>query len=80
MAQFLIEAITLSGVGGVIGIILGVGIALVIPLFVTVLPTSVSLWSIAMAFSFSMAVGVFFGVYPARKASLQDPITALRYE
>jgi putative ABC transport system permease protein len=80
MAQFLIEAITLSGVGGVIGILLGVGIALVIPIFVTVLPTSVSLWSIAMAFSFSMAVGVFFGVYPARKASLQDPISALRYE
>ena len=80
MAQFLIEAITLSGVGGVIGIVLGVGIALLIPLFVTVLPTSVSAWSIVMAFSFSMAVGVFFGVYPARKASLQDPITALRYE
>ena len=80
MAQFLIEAITLSGVGGVIGIILGVGIALLIPLFITVLPTSVSLWSIVMAFSFSMAVGVFFGVYPARKASLQDPITALHYE
>jgi putative ABC transport system permease protein len=80
MAQFLIEAITLSGVGGVIGILLGVGIALLIPMFVTVLPTSVSLWSIAMAFTFSMAVGVFFGVYPARKASLQDPITALRYE
>jgi putative ABC transport system permease protein len=80
MAQFLIEAVTLSGVGGLIGILLGVGIALMIPLFVTVLPTSVSFWSIAMAFSFSMAVGVFFGVYPARKASLQDPITALRYE
>jgi putative ABC transport system permease protein len=80
MAQFLIEAITLSGVGGIIGIVLGVGIALLIPLFVTVLPTSVSLWSIVMAFSFSMAVGVFFGVYPARKASLQDPISALRYE
>jgi len=80
MAQFLIEAITLSGVGGVIGILLGVGIALLIPMFITVLPTSVSFWSIAMAFSFSMAVGVFFGVYPARKASLQDPITALRYE
>jgi len=80
MAQFMIEAVTLSGVGGIIGILLGVGIALLIPMFVTVLPTSVSLWSIVMAFSFSMAVGVFFGVYPARKASLQDPITALRYE
>jgi len=80
MAQFLIEAITLSGVGGVIGIVLGVGIALLIPMFVTVLPTSVSLWSIVMAFTFSMAVGVFFGVYPARKAALQDPISALRYE
>ncbi len=80
MAQFMTEAVTLSGVGGIIGILLGVGIALLIPVFVTVLPTSVSLWSIAMAFSFSMAVGIFFGVYPARKAALQDPITALRYE
>ncbi len=80
MAQFMIEAMTLSGVGGVIGIILGVGLALLIPMFVTVLPTSVSTWSILMAFSFSVAVGVFFGVYPARKAALQDPIQALRYE
>jgi putative ABC transport system permease protein len=80
MAQFMIEAVTLSGVGGLIGIVLGVGIALLIPVFVTVLPTSVSFWSILMAFTFAMAVGVFFGVYPARKAALQDPIAALRYE
>jgi putative ABC transport system permease protein len=80
MAQFIVEAITLSGAGGVIGILVGVSLALVIPLFVTVLPTSVSAWSIIMAFSFSVAVGVFFGVYPARKAALQDPIQALRYE
>jgi len=80
MAQFMIEAITISGAGGIIGILLGVGIALLIPVFVTVLPTSVSLWSIMMAFFFSAAVGVFFGVYPARKAALQDPIQALRYE
>ncbi len=80
MAQFMIEAVTLSGVGGIIGIIVGVGLALLIPVFVTVLPTSVSIWSLAMAFSFSAAVGIFFGVYPARKASLQDPIQALRYE
>jgi putative ABC transport system permease protein len=80
MAQFLIEAMTLSAAGGVIGIALGVGISLLIPVFVTVLPTSVSLWSILLAFFFSVAVGVFFGVYPARKAALQDPIQALRYE
>ena len=80
MAQFMIEAMTLSGAGGIIGIITGVGLALIIPVFVDVLPTSVSLWSILMAFSFSAAVGVFFGVYPARKASHQDPIQALRYE
>ncbi len=80
LAQFMIEAITLSGAGGLIGIILGVGLALLIPVFVEVLPTSVSLWSILMAFFFSAAVGIFFGVYPARKAAMQDPIQALRYE
>ncbi len=80
MAQFMIEAMTLSGAGGIIGILLGVGLALVTPVFVDVLPTSVSAWSILTAFSFSAAVGVFFGVYPARKAALQDPIQALRYE
>ena len=80
MAQFIIEAITLSGAGGIVGIVIGVGLALLIPVFVDVLPTSVSIWSILMAFFFSAAVGVFFGVYPARKAALQDPIQALRYE
>ncbi len=80
LAQFMIEAITLSGAGGIIGIMLGVGLALLIPVFVDVLPTSVSLWSILMAFFFSAAVGIFFGVYPARKAAMQDPIQALRYE
>ena len=78
--QFMIEAVTLSAAGGVIGIVLGVGLALLIPVFVDVLPTSISVWSILTAFFFSGAVGVFFGVYPARRAALQDPIQALRYE
>ncbi len=78
--QFIIEAMTLSVVGGMIGIFLGVCIALMIPVFVPVLPTSVSIWSIVLAVTFSVAVGIFFGVYPARKAALQDPIQALRYE
>jgi len=51
-----------------------------LPVFVTVLLTNVSAWSIIIAFSFSAAMDVFFGVYPARKASLQEPIQALRYE
>ncbi len=78
--QFMIEAVTLSAAGGVLGIVLGVGLALLIPVFVDVLPTSISVWSILTAFFFSGAVGVFFGVYPARRAALQDPIQALRYE
>jgi putative ABC transport system permease protein len=75
--QFLIEALTLSGLGGVIGIILGIGLSLLISLFFT---TSVTLWSVALSFGFSMLVGVVFGVTPAIRASKLDPITALRYE
>jgi len=79
MFQFLVESVTLSLVGGIIGILLAVGIAMALPLF-TPLPTSVSAWSIALAFGFSAAVGVFFGVWPAVKASRLDPIVALRRE
>lgn len=75
--QFIIEAITLSGLGGIIGIILGVGISLIINQFFT---TTVTWWSIALSFGFSMAVGIIFGVAPAIRASKLDPITALRYE
>lgn len=75
--QFLIEALTLSGLGGIIGIILGVGIAALVNFFFT---TTVPWWSIALSFGFSMAVGIIFGVAPAIRASKLDPIQALRYE
>lgn len=76
--QFLIEALTLSGVGGIIGIILGIGIALLINQFV--FTTTITWWSIALSFGFSMLVGIIFGVTPAIRASKLDPIQALRYE
>ncbi len=75
--QFLIEAAVLSGFGGIIGIVLGVSLALVIGIFFT---TTVPWWSIALSFGFSMVVGVVFGVAPAIRASRLDAIEALRYE
>lgn len=75
--QFLIEAVTLSGLGGIAGIILGIGIALAIGRFFT---TTVPIWSIGLSFGFSMLVGIIFGVAPAIRAAKLDPITALRYE
>jgi putative ABC transport system permease protein len=79
LLQFLIEAITLSSLGGIIGIILGLGGAKILSA-VAHWPTLVSVSSVVIAFLFSAAVGVFFGFYPARKASNLDPIDALRYE
>jgi putative ABC transport system permease protein len=79
LLQFLIEAVTLSSTGGLLGIALGVGGAQAITLIKN-WPTMVSAESILIAFVFSAAVGIFFGFYPARKASQLDPIEALRYE
>ena len=79
LLQFLIEAITLSSLGGVIGIALGVGLAKLLSALAG-WPTLVSVTSVVLAFLFSAAVGVFFGYYPAQKASRLDPIDALRYE
>ncbi len=79
LAQFLVEAVTLSVLGGVIGIVLGVTASILISYFAE-WSTLVSPGSIFLAFLFSALVGVFFGYYPARKAAFMDPIEALRYE
>jgi putative ABC transport system permease protein len=77
--QFIIEALTLSLIGGVLGIIIGVSTAVILS-SVSGWPTVVSVLSILLAFSFSGFIGIFFGFYPAYKASLLNPIDALRYE
>jgi len=77
--QFLAEAVVLSVMGGIIGVVVGTIASRVISHFAG-WPTLVSLGSILLAFLFSGSVGVFFGFYPARKASKLDPIEALRYE
>jgi putative ABC transport system permease protein len=79
MTQFLIESVTLSLVGGFIGVILGV-MGSVLIATAGEWPTLVEIRSVLLAFGFAAAVGVFFGFYPARKASRLDPIVALRYE
>ncbi|HOO40716.1 MAG TPA: FtsX-like permease family protein, partial [Syntrophales bacterium] len=77
--QFIIEALTLSLMGGVIGIVLGIGGATILSALAG-WTTVVSPLSILLAFGFSALVGIFFGFYPAYKASLLNPIDALRYE
>jgi putative ABC transport system permease protein len=79
LLQFLTEAIVLSVLGGILGIVLGVGSSRLISHFAN-MKTLVSVGAIALAFLFSGSVGIFFGFYPARKASKLDPIEALRYE
>ncbi len=79
LTQFLIEALALSSVGGLIGIALGLVTSQILSV-VANWPTQISFGSIAVAFLVSAAVGVFFGFYPARTASRLDPIEALRYE
>jgi putative ABC transport system permease protein len=79
LLQFLIEAIVISVTGGLIGILLGVGGARVVSL-VAGWNTVISSAAIVTAFGVSVIIGLFFGIYPARKAALLDPIDALRYE
>ncbi len=78
--QFLTEAVVLTGLGGLAGVLVGVGAAAALPLAFPSMPTSVPLWAVIVAVVMSMSVGLFFGMYPAVKASRLDPVEALRYE
>ncbi len=78
--QFLFEAMTLTAIGGVIGVVLAVGISSLIMLLVPSLPATVELWMIGVSLAVSVGVGLIFGVLPARKAARLDPIECLRYE
>jgi len=82
LVQFLIEAVSLALLGGIIGIALGYGVgALVVKMLPGDFPAAhVPLWAVVIAFGFCTAVGVGFGIYPASKAARLDPIDALRYE
>jgi putative ABC transport system permease protein len=79
LGQFLIEAVTLALIGGILGVLLGVGGSALIAMLAS-WSTLITPRSIALAFGSSAAIGIFFGYYPAHKAAFLDPIEALRYE
>ena len=78
--QFLFEAMTLTFLGGILGVTLAVAASYVLMLLFPTLPASVPMWAVITGLSVSVAIGLVFGVWPARKASRLDPIEALRYE
>ena len=80
LGQFLTEAVILSILGGILGVLIGVLAAEAVHLAVPDLDTSVTINSVLLAVGFSAVVGVFFGIYPASRAASLDPIEALRFE
>ncbi|HST23018.1 MAG TPA: ABC transporter permease [Blastocatellia bacterium] len=78
--QFLFEAMTLTFLGGILGVALAVGASYLIMLIFPSLPASIPMWAVTTGLTVSVAIGLVFGVWPARKAARLDPIEALRYE
>ena len=78
--QFLLEAMTLTGAGGLLGILLGYVLSFAIRMLIPNLPSSVPVWSVFLGFLVSISIGLFFGMWPAMKASRLDPIVALHHE
>jgi len=78
--QFLFEAMTLTFLGGMLGVILAIGASKLVMLLIPSLPASIPMWAVITGISVSVGVGLIFGVWPARKAARLDPIECLRYE
>jgi len=78
--QFLLEAMTLTGLGGILGVLLGIALSFSIRTLLPQLPSTVPLWSVVAGFVVAVSIGLFFGIWPALKASRLDPIVALRHE